>query len=273
MVRKIFISHCYEDRRYSEIFVNLFKEFGFKDADIFYTSNSKTGINTGELIFDRLKDELVDSPIVLYFLSDNYYRSVACLNEMGASWITTNEHYPIALPYFKPSEIKGAIGTDRLALLLNKEITEIQLCDFINMIRKKASVPLPDILKYREIECIKPSYDKLQQTIKMEDYLTPNEDGYFETTLYEERVVLGDKQGDFSCFKLEKPIAADFLDLQNVSNTESHWLFFKKKWGNYTEGNKVCFKLNEEKPYYGKKYFNDIGKCKNIYVSYLEKID
>ena len=273
MARKVFVSHCYEDRRYADVFVALLKKFGFHEEDIFYSSRPETGIKPGELIFDRLKNELEGSPIVLYFLSDNYYQSAACLNEMGASWITTDLHYPVALPHFKPNKIKGAIGSDRLALLLNDQLTKIQICDLISEIRENANVALPDDLKYREIESVKPSFEKLMHFIQMEDYLTPNEEGLFEAKLYEERIILGDKKEKFSCFKLAQPIAAPFIDLPKVSKSESHWLFFNKSWGEFQAGDRIRFKLNDDAPYFGEKYFKDIGKCKNIYVSHLEKVE
>ncbi|OJG75118.1 hypothetical protein RV12_GL001723 [Enterococcus quebecensis] len=273
MGRKVFVSHCYKDRRYADIFVQLLKKFGFREEDIFYSSSPETGVKPGEQIFDRLKKELEDSPIVLYFLSDNYYQSVPCLNEMGASWITTDIHYPIALPHFSPSKIKGAIGSDRLALLLNKELDAIQVCDLVSTIREQAGVVLPDELKYREIESVKPSFDKLKHYIQMEDYLIPDEDGVFETMLCEERVIKSEKKDQYACFKLSKPIAKNFIDVEKMSKKDNHWLFFNKSWGNFESGDTVQFKLNEEAPYFGERFFKDIGKCKNIYVSHLEKIE
>ncbi|NRE28943.1 TIR domain-containing protein, partial [Enterococcus faecalis] len=37
-------------------------------------------------------------------------------------------------------------------------------------------------------------------------------------------------------------------------------------------GEKVRFKLKKDKAYNNRE-FSDIGKCKNIYVSYLEKVE
>lgn len=39
----------------------------------------------GEDIFDYLNKALNDEIYVLFFLSDNYYSSTVCLNEMGAA--------------------------------------------------------------------------------------------------------------------------------------------------------------------------------------------
>jgi hypothetical protein len=51
-------------------------------------------------------------------LSQNYYESAACLNEMGAVWMRQSQYYTILLPGFHFEEIKGAINPTKKALHL-----------------------------------------------------------------------------------------------------------------------------------------------------------
>ncbi len=37
---------------------------------------------------------------MIYHLSDNYYDSVACLNEMGAAWVVQNDYTVVGIPGF-----------------------------------------------------------------------------------------------------------------------------------------------------------------------------
>ncbi|MGM0214555.1 toll/interleukin-1 receptor domain-containing protein [Enterococcus sp. AZ109] len=117
MGKEVFISHSSKDQAYATIFVELLKSFGFREKDIFCSSTYSTGIVYGERIFERLKSELTDGPIMLYLLSQNYYESVVCLNEMVASWMMSEHHYPVALPHFDVQKIVGAISSDRLSLV------------------------------------------------------------------------------------------------------------------------------------------------------------
>nr|WP_187307761.1 hypothetical protein [Ruminococcus sp. AF46-10NS] len=47
-------------------------------------------------------------------LSDNYYSSVACLNEMGATWVLKKEYRSILLPGLI-QKIEGAINPNKIA--------------------------------------------------------------------------------------------------------------------------------------------------------------
>ena len=112
------------------------------------------------------------------------------------------------------------------------------------------------------------SHSKIRQA----SYLKPDEKGYFETTLSTHRPVYGTAKGVYDCFKLPSLIEPKSLGLDTLSEDESHWLFFFLTWGTFQEGEKVRFKLKKDKAYNNRE-FSDIGKCKNIYVSYLEKVE
>ena len=64
-------------------------------------------------IYDYLRKTLdLDDVITVFMLSDNYYKSAACLNEMGAVWLKQSSYYTFLLPEFEYKDIKGAINAN-----------------------------------------------------------------------------------------------------------------------------------------------------------------
>lgn len=100
----IFISHASIDKEYGSALVELLTSIGITYDRIIFTSNVVYGIPTGKNIFHWLKTQILNKPFVIYLLSEEYYQSVACMNEMGAAWIVENEHAVIFTPQFKISD-------------------------------------------------------------------------------------------------------------------------------------------------------------------------
>ncbi|MBP1047604.1 toll/interleukin-1 receptor domain-containing protein [Enterococcus sp. BWM-S5] len=268
MRRKVFISHCNKDKKYSDIFAELLKIFGFRNEDIFYSSKVETGVNPGELIFDRLKKELKDEPIVLYFLSNNYYRSVPCLNEMGASWVMTDEHYPVALPNFSHKDIKGALDSNHLMLMLNTQLDVTEIFKLMKQICEAAEVEIPLEVAFNSSKYIQPLFEKLEELIYLSNFLLPDENGFFETVLGEERDI-GDRKEISYCFKLAKPVAEKYIGLAKFKNQDDNFLFFDKE-GEYQVGDRVRFKLKDKGKLCRMKDYP--RKLIDIYISSIERI-
>ena len=57
-------------------------------------------------------------------LSENYYNSVACLNEMGAAWVLQASYTSLLLPGFDYSEIRGGINAGRISIKLDSDERE-----------------------------------------------------------------------------------------------------------------------------------------------------
>ena len=72
-------------------------------------------------------------------LSDNYYASAACLNEMGAVWMKQKDYYTFLLPDFEFSKIKGAINPSKRGISLwYKSERELQnLKEDLNQFREQ----------------------------------------------------------------------------------------------------------------------------------------
>ena len=107
----LFISHSEKDSKIISDFVDLLYDIGLRTEDMFCSSRTEMDIAIGEDIYDYLRSVLdSDNVITLFMLSDNYYSSAACLNEMGAVWLKQSGYYTFLLPEFEYKDIRGAIN-------------------------------------------------------------------------------------------------------------------------------------------------------------------
>ncbi|MCA1011461.1 toll/interleukin-1 receptor domain-containing protein [Halobacillus halophilus] len=121
-ISKIFISHSSKDLDYVRPLVDLLNDIGIKKSDkhIFCSSLAGYDIPYNQNIYEFLKDELNrENVMVLFVLSDNYYSSAPCLNEMGAAWITSKESGFILTPNFDFSKVDGAIDSTKISLKMD----------------------------------------------------------------------------------------------------------------------------------------------------------
>lgn len=121
---KIFISHSSKNKDIGNCFVKLLRGIGISENEIIFTSNKAYGIPVGQNIFNWLKSQIIEKPFVIYLLSNEYYKSVACLNEMGAAWIIENEHLAIFTQDFKIESMEfqnGAIDPRELGCFVDDE--------------------------------------------------------------------------------------------------------------------------------------------------------
>lgn len=121
-IEKIFISHASKDKEYVKLLVNLLNSMGVpkRSDSIFCSSLPEYDIPHGEDIYDYLKNELNNNKtMVLFVLSDNYYQSAPCLNEMGAAWITSKKCSSVLTPNFDFKKIEGAIDPTQISFKMN----------------------------------------------------------------------------------------------------------------------------------------------------------
>lgn len=117
---KIFISHATKDEAYVKEIVGLLEDIGVSEEGIFCSSVAGYGIPGGQNIYDYLRGQFETFNLhVLFVLSENYYSSCACLNEMGAAWVKRNKHTTILLPGFDFDEIKGVLDKETIATKLD----------------------------------------------------------------------------------------------------------------------------------------------------------
>lgn len=95
---KIFISHSSKDKELVSMFVDLLIQgFHIDTTEIFCTSDDNS-LRVGEDFIKSIKENLHDSEIVLFLITQNYIDSKFCVMEMGAAWAFKNNIFPIIVP-------------------------------------------------------------------------------------------------------------------------------------------------------------------------------
>ena len=221
---KIFISHSSKNVEYGNALVNLLTGVGISGDQIIFTSNDAYGIPTGQNIFDWLKNLINEKPYVLYLLSPEYYKSVACLNEMGAAWVTENKHTMIFTPNFKldsyefrngaldPREIGFYINNyDKLIAFIdslrsdynvttNQVLITQKIREFIEIIKLKSEKEIPDIFNsIKQNEKLKMAIGILQSDIQkgsleLLEKLSPTDLSFFQS----HNLIESKKEGTFN---------------------------------------------------------------------------
>lgn len=120
---KIFISHASKDQKIVVSFTEKILELGLgikSKTEIFNTSIEDAGIQSGEDFKARIKKELTDASAVILIITDNYKKSEACLNEMGAAWALELNVIPFILEPINHSSV-GFIHSTTQLLKLNSD--------------------------------------------------------------------------------------------------------------------------------------------------------
>lgn len=126
--QKVFISHASKDVAAVEKIVQLLELIGFNKHTLFCSSIQPYGIPTSLDIYEYLKTQFHDFDAhVIFVLSNNYYDSVACLNEMGAAWVLSCSKTVMLLPGFSFHNIEGAINPNDIAIQFKPSMTPNEL--------------------------------------------------------------------------------------------------------------------------------------------------
>lgn len=121
---KIFISHSSKDVEYVRRIVEFLEDMNVPEEGIFCSSIPEYGIPGGQKIFDFLREQFETYNLhMIFVLSENYYNSVASMNEMGAAWVGRNDYTVVLLPKFPYSGIKGVLDPQEIATKIDDEET------------------------------------------------------------------------------------------------------------------------------------------------------
>lgn len=144
---KLFISHASADIQYVEPLVELLADIGLNSETMFCSSIPDYHIPMDNDIYEYLKNLFNEYDLhVIFVLSDNYYKSAACLNEMGAAWVLQKKYSTILLPDFNYSEIIGAVNPRKIALKLGKcdDEAKTRLKELKRIIEEEFNLSVPD---------------------------------------------------------------------------------------------------------------------------------
>ncbi len=140
----IFLSHQSSDKQYGDALEELIMGFGVKKDQLIYTSHPLHRVPIGNNIYDYLREHIRDDILMIVLWSDNYLNSPACLNEMGAAWVTKPEVVQIYTPRFDFSDSrvgKCAISTRESGIMLTDDKQcKAGLLEFKKKIEEKLSI-------------------------------------------------------------------------------------------------------------------------------------
>lgn len=152
----VFVSHAYADREINNLFVDLLADIGLNQNQIFYSSLPEYGVDLGDNIADAIRIKLSGKKVhMIYMLSKNYYKSVMCLNEMGAAWILQHTYTSVLLPGFRYRKIEGAVDPGNLGIKLSGNEGELkaQLIRLRNQLQKEFCLPpIDEIMWNRKVD-------------------------------------------------------------------------------------------------------------------------
>lgn len=124
MYSKIFLSHNSYNKKYGDAIRNLLMSLGLRKEQLIYTSHPLHKIPAGNNIFEYLKQNIQKDILVIFLWSNEYLKSVACLNEMGAAWIIESDYINIYTPDFdfnNPQYHNCAVDTRKMGVVLKND--------------------------------------------------------------------------------------------------------------------------------------------------------
>lgn len=118
----IFISHKSDDKKYGDALERFLTGLGVKDNQLIYTSHPLHKIPLDTPIYEYLRSHFNSKLFMIIIWSDKYLESPACLNEMGAAWVTQTDYTNIYVPTFSfgnPKYHECAVDTTKMGAVLN----------------------------------------------------------------------------------------------------------------------------------------------------------
>lgn len=118
----IFISHKSDDKKYGDALERFITGLGVKDNQLVYTSHPLHKIPLDASIYEYLRSHINSTLFMIILWSDKYLESPACLNEMGAAWVTQTDYTNIYVPSFSfgnPKYHECAVDTKKMGAVLN----------------------------------------------------------------------------------------------------------------------------------------------------------
>lgn len=119
---KIFLSHCSANKKFTDALEKLIVGLGVENTQLIYTTHPLHKIPLDKNIYEYLRDNINQNVFVIILWSNEYLESPACLNEMGAAWVTQTDYTNIYTPDFafgNPKYHQCAVDTRKMGAVLN----------------------------------------------------------------------------------------------------------------------------------------------------------
>jgi hypothetical protein len=96
--KAVFISHAVKDKEIADAITDLLNQCDVSSNDIFCSSLEGMGIPPGQDFIHHIKTQIQNPKLVILMLSMNYFDSMFCICELGATWAMSQNVLPIVIP-------------------------------------------------------------------------------------------------------------------------------------------------------------------------------
>lgn len=118
----ILLSHRSTDKKYGDAIERLLSSIGIDNNQLIYTSHPLHKIPLDKNIYEYLRESFGRKIFVIVLWSNEYLDSPACLNEMGAMWVTLSDYTNIYVPTFdfsNPKYYQCAVDKNKMGVVLD----------------------------------------------------------------------------------------------------------------------------------------------------------
>jgi hypothetical protein len=118
----VFLSHSSSDVKYANALERFIISLGVRNEQLIYTSHALHKIPLDANIYDYLRNNIHRKIFMIILWSNKYLESPACLNEMGAAWVTQSDYTNIYVPNFSfgnPKYHECAVDVRKMGAVLN----------------------------------------------------------------------------------------------------------------------------------------------------------
>jgi len=118
----ILLSHRSTDKKYGDAIERLLSSIGIDNNQLIYTSHPLHKIPLDKSIYEYLRESFGRKIFVIVLWSNEYLDSPACLNEMGAMWVTQSDYTNMYVPTFdfsNPKYYQCAVDKNKMGAVLD----------------------------------------------------------------------------------------------------------------------------------------------------------
>lgn len=165
-VKTVFISHATKDKEIIDSFVDIILHgaLSISIEEIFCTSTDGTKIKSGTDWRNSIRTSLMSAKINFLIITPNYKESEVCMNEMGATWVTSAIVIPLII---EPINYK-TVGVIQEPNQIEKILDEGSLDRIKDVIQEELNIPA------RLIKSDRWSSKKKEFIIRVKKYLSKN---------------------------------------------------------------------------------------------------
>ncbi len=149
---RIFISHRSADKKYGDLIRNFINKLGVENSDIIYTSHPLNKIPLNQNIYNYIRKNINNEIIGIFVLTNDYFSSSICMNELGACWLTDGEKISVFTPEFdfrNTNYADSCIDKNQMGIVLSGSHLRTELMELKNIVENKFKITATET----EIQC------------------------------------------------------------------------------------------------------------------------